>query len=110
MDVVIPHRLDVLLIRLDPAVGHEIQKTRPCVVVSPDALNQHLQTCIVAPLSTGSRAGPSRVACLVDGKAGYVVLDQVRSIDRERIDRKLGRLDEATGRKVMDRLALLFTW
>lgn len=106
--MVIPRRLDVLLVRLDPTVGHEIQKTRPCVVISPDTMNQHLRTCIIAPLSTASRPGPSRVPCVVDGKAGFVVLDQLRSIDRDRIERRLGRLDEATGEQVLDLLGLLF--
>lgn len=105
--MVTPRRLDVLLVRLDPTVGHEIQKTPPCLVVSPDAVNTNLQTCIVAPLSTGSRAGPSRVPCVLQGKSGFVVLDQLRSIDRDRIERKLGRIDEPTGMQVLDLLSLV---
>ena len=86
------HRGDVYLIDLDFTRGHEIQKMRPCVVVSPDELNAHVQTFIVAPLTTGSHAYPFRVACTFQGKQGHVVLDQVRTIDRERLVRRLGAL------------------
>ncbi|MEW5818113.1 MAG: type II toxin-antitoxin system PemK/MazF family toxin, partial [Spirochaetota bacterium] len=84
-------RGDVVLVNLDPTKGSEIRKTRPCVVISPDELNAHLQTFIVAPLTTGKYSYPFRVNCRFKGKVGYVVLDQIRTIDRDRIVRPLGR-------------------
>ena len=89
-------RGDVVLVNLDPVVGREIRKTRPCVVVSPDELNAHLQTYIVAPMTTGGHEYPFRVSCRFQGKSGYVVLDQIRTIDRERIVKKLGQLPAGT--------------
>ena len=86
------NRGDVFLVSLDPTQGREIRKTRPCVVLSPDELNSWVQTHIVAPLTTGSRACPFRVSCRFKGKAGHVVLDQIRTVDRGRLVRKLGRL------------------
>lgn len=103
-----PRRFDVVLVELDPTVGYEMQKTRPCLVVSPDSLNLNVQTCIVAPLTTGNRAGPSRFACVVDGKAGFVVLDQVRAVDRGRIRKVLGSFDEPTGRRALKLLRTIF--
>lgn len=89
----------VYLVDLDPTRGREIRKMRPCVVVSPDELNAHLQTFIVAPLTTGGHAYPFRVATTFQGKAGHVVLDQVRTVDRERLVRRLGALSSvALGR------------
>ena len=85
-------RGDVFLVSLNPTRGSEIRKTRPCVVVSPDELNAHLRTYIVAPLTTGSHHYPFRVACTFQGKAGHVVLDQVRTVDRERLVKRLGML------------------
>ena len=85
-------RGDVFLVGLDPTKGREIQKTRPCVVLSPDELNQSLRTFIVAPMTTGSHAYPFRIECRFKGKVGYVVLDQLRTVDRERLVRPLGRL------------------
>ena len=85
-------RGDVFLVALDPVRGREIRKTRPCVVVSPDELNVHVQTHIVAPLTTGSHAYPFRVACTFHGKRGHVVLDQIRTVDRERLVQRIGAL------------------
>ncbi|MFH1277707.1 MAG: type II toxin-antitoxin system PemK/MazF family toxin [Candidatus Eisenbacteria bacterium] len=85
-------RGEVYLIALDPARGEEIRKTRPCVVVSPDELNGHLRTVIVAPLTTGSHGYPFRVPCRFGGCSGHVVLDQIRTVDRDRLVRRLGRL------------------
>lgn len=85
-------RGEVHLVGLDPARGREIRKARPCVVISPDELNRHMQTLIVAPLTTGSRAYPFRVACRFQGKSGHVVLDQVRTVDRQRLIRRMGKL------------------
>ncbi len=85
-------RGDVFLVSLDPTRGGEIQKTRPCVIVSPDELNAHLRTFIVAPLTTGSHSYPFRVACVFEGRSGHIVLDQIRTVDRERLVRRLGKL------------------
>jgi mRNA interferase MazF len=85
-------RGDVFLVTLSPTQGGEIRKTRPCVVVSPNELNAYLRTFIVAPLTTGSHSYPFRVACRFGGKAGHVVLDQVRTVDRERLIKRLGAL------------------
>jgi mRNA interferase MazF len=82
----------VYLVSLDPTIGREIQKTRRCVVLSPDELNAHMGTCIIAPMTTASRAYPFRVACRFQGKAGYIILDQIRTVDRARLARNLGRL------------------
>jgi len=90
--VVAPARGDVFLVNLDPTVGREIRKTRPCVVVSPDELNAHLATFIIAPLTTGSHPYPFRIPCKVAGKAGHIVLDQLRTVDRRRLVRRVGRL------------------
>jgi len=89
-------RGDVFLVDLNPTRGGEIRKTRPCVVVSPDELNAHLRTFIVVPLTTGGHAYPFRVPCRFRGKSGHVVLDQVRTVDRERLVRHMGRLPPAT--------------
>jgi len=88
-------RGDVFLVGLDPAQGSEIQKTRPCVIVSPDELNVHLQTFIVAPLTTGGHPYPYRIPCRFQGRSGYMVLDQIRAVDQGRLVRKLGRLTSA---------------
>ncbi len=85
-------RGEVFLVSLNPTRGSEIRKTRPCVVVSPDELNAHLRAYVVAPLTTGSHHYPFRVACTFQGRAGHVVLDQVRAVDRERLVRRLGVL------------------
>ena len=85
-------RGDVFLVALNPTRGSEIRKTRPCVVVSPDELNAHLRTYVVAPLTRGDFRYPFRVPCTFQGKAGHVVLDQVRAVDRERLVKRLGML------------------
>lgn len=88
-------RGDVFVVTLDPTRGSEIRKTRPCVVISPDELNRHLRTVIVAPMTTGGQAYPWRVACRFQQRDGYIALDQIRTVDRERLSRKLGRLAPA---------------
>ncbi len=102
------HRGDILLIGLDPTVGHEIQKTRPCVVVSPDELNQYLQTLIVAPMTSGGFPYPFRIPCRFRGKSGHIVLDQIRTIDKDRIIRPLGRLQAGTLEMVVASLQEMF--
>jgi len=100
-------RGDVFLIDLNPTRGAEIQ-TRPCLVVSPDELNAHLRTVIVAPLTTGGRPYPFRVACSFRGRRGHVVLDQIRTVDRDRFARHLDRLAPGTLRKVLNVLQEMF--
>jgi mRNA interferase MazF len=85
-------RGDVFVVALDPTIGREIRKTRPCVVLSPDELNRHLETVVVAPLTTGGYAYPYRVSCRFQKRDGFVVLDQLRAVDTHRLVRKLGRL------------------
>ena len=85
-------RGDVLLVNLGHGQGGEIRKTRPCVVVSPDVLNKHMPTFIVAPMTTGGHAYPFRIPCRFEGKSGFVVLDQIRTVDRGRVSGKLGQL------------------
>ena len=85
-------RGEVYLVNLSPTTGGEIQKSRPCVVVSPDELNRHLGTLIIAPMTTRSHAYPFRVPCRFRGRSGHVVADQIRTIDSERLIRRLGRL------------------
>ena len=101
-------RFEVYLVSLDPTVGSEIKKTRPCLVVSPDEMNRHIQTVIVAPMTTKGRQYPTRVACRFKGKAGHVVLDQIRTVDRERLVRRLGRLDADTGGRVLAVIGEMF--
>lgn len=85
-------RGDVFLVDLNPTRGSEIQKARPCVVVSPDELNEHLRTLIIAPLTTGGQTYPFRISCRFQGRVGRVVLDQIRTVDHERLVRRLGHL------------------
>lgn len=101
-------RGDVFLVDLDPTRGGEIRKRRPCVVVSPDELNEHLRTFIVAPLTTGGHPYPFRVQCRFRGKTGYVVVDQIRTVDQERLLRKLGQLAAATLGKTLSVLQEMF--
>jgi mRNA interferase MazF len=101
-------RFEVYLVSLDPTVGTEIRKTRPCLVVSPDEMNRHIRTVIVAPMTTKGRQYPTRVPCRFGGKTGQVVLDQIRTIDAARMVRKLGRLDADTGAKVLAVLGEMF--
>lgn len=101
-------RGQVYLVRLDPTLGSEIKKTRPCVIVSPDELNEHLRTVIVAPMTTGGRAYPWRPRCRFQGRAGFVALDQLRTVDVERLVKSLGQLDAATVVAVLDGLQDMF--
>jgi len=102
------HRGDIVLVKLDPTRGTEIQKTRPCVVVSPDELNAHLTTLIVAPITTGSHSYPFRVQCRFKGKLGHIVLDQIRTIDHQRVVRSLGRLPDAALNNALSILQEMF--
>lgn len=101
-------RGEVFLVDLDPTRGSEIQKTRPCVVVSPDELNAHLRTVIVAPLTTGGQPYPFRVPCRFGNKSGQVVADQLRTVDRDRLVRRLGHLSSQTFGRVLAVLQEMF--
>jgi mRNA interferase MazF len=101
-------RGEVHLVRLDPTLGSEIKKTRPCLIVSPDELNQHLRTVIVAPMTTGGQAYPWRVQCRFQNRSGFVVLDQLRTVDRERLLKRLGRLSSGATSEVLDALQEMF--
>jgi mRNA interferase MazF len=101
-------RGQVFLVQLDPTRGREIRKTRPCVVISPDELNAHLRTFLVAPLTTGAHSYPFRIACRFRGRAGFIVLDQIRTIDGERLLRPLGRISPATLARVLASLQEMF--
>jgi mRNA interferase MazF len=101
-------RFEVYLVNLDPTVGSEIKKTRPCLIVSPDEMNRHIATVIIAPMTTKGKNYPTRVPCKFQGKSGQVVLDQLRTVDKRRLVKKLGRIDKKTQRSVFLILAELF--
>ena len=82
----------ICLVNLDPTIGHEIKKTRPCVIISPDEMNQHIATIIIAPMTTKAHAYPTRVPLTFQGKKGCIVLDQIRTVDKYRVVHKLGKL------------------
>jgi mRNA interferase MazF len=105
---VVARRFDVFLVNLDPTVGSEIRKTRPCVVIAPDQMNEHLRTVMVAPMTTKGLLYPSRVPCTFQGKKGQVVLDQVRTVDAVRLVRRLGRLTSAQSKSVLAVLQAMF--
>src|SRR4030095_303309 len=107
MGVVIK-RFDVHLIALDPTLGAEIKKTRPCLVISPDEMNCHLRTVIVAPMTTQRDAYPSRVTCTFEGKKAEIVLDQIRTVDATRFVKRLGRIGARSKEHVLEVLAELF--
>lgn len=99
---------EIWLAQLDPTVGSEIRKTRPCVVISPDDMNQHLRTVIVAPMTTGSRPAGFRVTLTFQGKQGLVVLDQIRTLDRARLVKRLGALRPPTLALTLQTLQAMF--
>ena len=101
-------RGEIWLVNLDPTIGSEIRKMRPCLVVSPSDMHDHLRTVIVAPMTTGGQAYPWRPACRVQKKAGFVALDQIRTVDTERLVKSLGRLDAGTLAEVLEGLQELF--
>lgn len=106
---VVAERFDVYLINLDPTVGREIQKTRPCVIISPDEMNKHISTVIIAPMTTKKRGYPTRITCTFQGKRGQVVLDQIRTVDKTRLIYKIGRLRKRTQDNILDTLVEMFS-
>ena len=105
---VVAARFDVFLVSIDPTVGHEIQKTRPCLIVSPDEMNQHISTVIVAPMTTKGRPYPTRVPVTFRKKVGQIVLDQLRTVDKGRLVKRMGKIDDATARSVLALLGEMF--
>jgi mRNA interferase MazF len=106
---VVVKRFDVFVVSLDPTVGSEIQKSRPCLIISPDEMNRHIQTVIIAPMTTRGRKYPTRIACEFQRKQGQIVLDQIRTVDKARLLRKLGRLANQTQIEVLSVLQEMFS-
>ena len=102
-------RFEVYLVALDPTLGSEIQKTRPCLIISPDEMNRHIRTVIVAPLTSKGRDYPTRVNCTFEGKGGQVVLDQIRTVDKIRLVKRLGKMEDQTQAAVLRGLEELFS-
>lgn len=102
-------RFDVFLVNLDPTVGSEIQKTRPALIISPNEMNDHIQTVIIAPMTTKGRPYPTRVTCKFQGKEGQVVLDQIRTVDKIRLVKKLGRIHTTVQTSVLRILEEMFS-
>jgi len=101
-------RFEVYLVNLDPVVGSEIKKTRPCLIISPDEMNAHIATVIVAPMTTKGQPYPTRVSCRFRGKQAQAVLDQIRTVDKSRLVKRLGAIDEATQSAVLSVLGEMF--
>lgn len=108
MEVGAPRRGEVYLVSLDPARGSEIRKTRPCVIVSPDDLNDHLGTFLIAPMTTGGHPYPFRISCRFQDREGLVVADQLRTVDRGRLVRRLGTLSPTAMAETLDVLQRMF--
>ncbi len=102
-------RFDVFTIALDPTVGHEIRKTRPCIVVSPNEMNKHISTVIVAPMTSKKRNYPTRVPCKFKGRSGEIVLDQIRTVDKARLTKRLGAIDPNAQRNTLKVLQEMFS-
>lgn len=105
----LPQQDEVWLVTVDPTQGVEIQKTRPCLVISPDEMNQHLQTVIIAPMTTVTRPYPTRVSVRFQGKRGQVALDQLRAVDRQRLVRKLGTVSASIAQAISATLLEMFS-
>jgi mRNA interferase MazF len=101
-------RFDICLVSLDPTLGHEIKKTRPCLIVSPDEMNKHIRTVIIAPMITTGRKYPTRINTSFSGKKGQIVLDQIRTVDKRRLVKVLGKIDNPTADRVLKTLAEMF--
>lgn len=103
-------RTEVWLVELNPNVGSEVKKTRPCMIVSPDEANKYLNTITIVPLTSTLKSYPSRVNCSFDGKEGQVAIDQVRAVDKLRLKKKLGMLDKRTVEQVFQTLQDYFSF
>lgn len=102
------NRFDVFLVNLDPTIGSEIRKTRPCLIISPDEMNHFIATIIVAPMTTKGKNYPTRIPCTFKRKSGQIVLDQIRTVDKTRLVKKLGSIEETNQAKVLLTLAEMF--
>ncbi|AHJ30572.1 Death on curing protein, Doc toxin [Nodularia spumigena CCY9414] len=102
------NRFDVFLVSLDPTIGSEIQKTRPCLVISPNEINHHIATVIVAPMTTKGQTYPTRVTCQFQGQNGQIVLDQIRTVDKTRLVKFIGQISVEAQKTVLDVLAQMF--
>jgi mRNA interferase MazF len=101
-------RFDVYLVNLDPTQGREIKKTRPAIIISPNEMNDHISTVIIAPMTTKGRDYPTRISCKFQGKRGQIILDQIRTVDKSRLVKRLGKLDKSTSEKTLDILQEMF--
>jgi len=105
---VVVNRFDIYVVSLDPTHGSEIKKTRPCVVISPDEMNYNINTVIIAPMTSSSKKYPTRVPIEFQGKKGQIVLDQIRTVDKVRLIKKIGRLKKSTYEKIASTLQEMF--
>ena len=105
---VVVNRFDVFLVSLDPTIGSEIQKTRPCLVISPNEINHHIATVIVAPMTTKGQTYPTRVTCQFQGQNGQIVLDQIRTVDKTRLVKFIGQISVEAQKTFLDVLAQMF--
>ncbi len=103
-------RFSIWLVNLNPTQGSEISKTRPCVVVSPDVVNKSLNKVLVAPLTSTIKKYPTRIHSILQGKEGQIALDQIRAVDKSRLNKQLGELDNKTSKEVCTVLQELFAW
>jgi len=103
------NRFEVYLVNLDPTLGSENQKTRPCLIISPDEINHHIATVIIAPMTTKGRDFPSRVKCTFEGKDGQIVLDQIRTVDKIRLVKKVGKISDDAQKEVLTILMEMFS-
>ena len=104
------NRFDVFLVNLDPTIGSEIQKTRPCLIISPDEMNRHIRTVIITPMTSAQKDYPTRVSCTFREKQGQIVLDQIRTVDKERLIKKLGTIDSKAQLDTISILQRLFAY
>ncbi len=102
-------RFEVYLVNLDPTVGSEIKKSRPCLIISPDEMNRFIATVIVAPMTTKGREYPTRISCFFQGKRGQIILDQIRTVDKSRLVKRLGKMGPKTQMDVLSVLAEMFS-
>ena len=107
---VVVKRFDVYLVNLDPTIGSEIKKTRPCLVISPDEMNRNIRTVIIAPMTSTNKDYPTRVACTFRKKQGQIVLDQIRTLDKIRLIKKLGTIDSKAESNVISILQRMFAY
>jgi mRNA interferase MazF len=103
-------RFEVWLVTLDPTIGREIRKTRPCLIISPDVTNKFLDTVTAAPMTSTIKTYPTRVTCVFQKRQGQIVLEQVRAVDKARLVKKLGTMDHKTSKVVCDLLLQFFKY